>query len=93
MGLVTGAFYLRFRDLCPTMLVHITYNAASALLLNVGSRHFTEDSPIMYYTMVAGCTGALVAGYFLLQRIVPPKSTTKAASLPGKPLLHTERSV
>lgn len=93
MGLVTGAFYLRFRDLCPSMLVHVAYNGASALLLNVGSHHFTQQSPVMYYLMVAGCAGALIAGYFLLQRISPPKSTAKAAPLPGKPLLHTESSV
>lgn len=92
LGLLTGAFYLRFRDLCPSMLIHISYNAAAALMLNVGSRHFAEDSPIMYVLIVTGCAGAIMAGYFLMQRIPLPK-TEKAAPLPGKPLLHTERSV
>ncbi len=69
LGLATGTVYLRFRDLCPSMLVHISYNAAAALMLNVGSQHFAQDSPVMYYVMVTGCVGALVGGYFLLQRI------------------------
>lgn len=93
LGLATGTLYLRFRDLCPTMLAHIAYNAAGALLLNVGSHHFADEAPVMYFLMVAGCIGALAGGYYLLQRIPLPRSTTKTAPLPGKPLLHTERSV
>lgn len=93
LGLATGAVYLRFRDLCPSMLIHVSYNAATALMLNVGSQDFASDAPVMYYLMVTGCAGALAGGYFLMQRIPMPKSTAKAAPLPGKPLLHTEQTV
>ncbi|WP_157962751.1 CPBP family intramembrane glutamic endopeptidase [Chitinophaga deserti] len=90
LGLLSGSFYLRFRDLCPSMLLHISHNAAAALLLNVGSQHFAQDSPFAYYIMVAGCIAALAGGYVLMQRIPLPK--TKAAPLQGKPLLHPEKA-
>jgi membrane protease YdiL (CAAX protease family) len=71
LGLLTGLFYLRLRDLCACFLIHLTNNVATALLLSAGTFQFMNGSPVMYMAIVSGCVAVLCAGYFMIRRLSP----------------------
>lgn len=69
LGILSGFFYLRLRDLCMSFLIHLVNNVAVAiLLLNDGAVQFSHLDPKTYYGIVTGCVLALWAGYVLLVR-------------------------
>lgn len=92
LGLLTGLFYLRLRDLCACFLIHLTNNVATALLLSAGTFQFMSASPVMYITIVAGCVIVLSAGYFMVRRLSPvtPILQQQAGKAARKPMLLTK---
>lgn len=94
LGLLTGFFYLRLRDLCSCFLIHLTNNAATAILMTGGSLQFAITDPATYYVIVLGCFIALVAGYFLLKRFtfhVKPHSYLSKENIRTKSVLFSEQ--
>ncbi|RPD40223.1 CPBP family intramembrane glutamic endopeptidase [Chitinophaga barathri] len=71
LGLLTGFFYLRLRDLCSCFLIHLTHNVATALLISAGTFQFMAASPVMYLMIIAGCIVVLTAGYFMVMKLKP----------------------
>lgn len=70
LGLLTGFFYLRFRDLCTCFLIHLINNVATAIIiLSGGSLQFAITDPFTYSALVLGCLLALIAGYYMLRNI------------------------
>jgi dolichyl-phosphate-mannose--protein O-mannosyl transferase len=94
LGLLCGFFYLRLRDLCSCFLIHLTNNAATAILVSGGSLQFVITDPTTYYVIVSGCVMALVAGYFLLKRFtvqVKPHSYLSKENIRAKSVLFSEQ--
>ena len=94
LGLLCGFFYLRLRDLCSCFLIHLTNNAATAILVSGGSLQFVVTDPTTYYVIVSGCVMALVAGYFLLKRFtvqVKPHSYLSKENIRAKSVLFSEQ--
>jgi membrane protease YdiL (CAAX protease family) len=94
LGLLCGFFYLRLRDLCSCFLIHLTNNAATAILVTGGSLQFAITDPTTYYTIVGCCMLALVAGYFLLKRFtfhVKPHSYLSKENIRAKSVLFSEQ--
>ncbi|MGX5818342.1 CPBP family glutamic-type intramembrane protease [Chitinophaga lutea] len=84
LGLLCGYFYLRQRDLCSCFLIHLTHNAALAMLAGSGSLQFVHTDPGTYTALVLACLGALVAGCFILRRISPGRAEAHSPQLvPG----------
>ena len=70
LGLLSGFFYLRLRDLCACFLVHLVHNCSTAMIiLGGGSLQFVVSDPYTYIALVSGCAMALAAGYFVLRNI------------------------
>ncbi|QEH40294.1 CPBP family intramembrane glutamic endopeptidase [Chitinophaga sp. XS-30] len=69
LGLLTGYFYLRQRDLCMCFFIHLTNNVVTAILMLNSSLFFSTMEPGFYYGLLL--TGVLVlwGGYFLLKRL------------------------
>ncbi|MBO9152700.1 CPBP family intramembrane glutamic endopeptidase [Chitinophaga sp. GCM10012297] len=89
LGLLTGLFYLRLRDLCACFLIHLTHNVATALLVSAGTFQFMTASPVMYSMIIAGCVTVLFAGYFMIRKLVPVTPALQQAkkAAHGKPVL------
>jgi membrane protease YdiL (CAAX protease family) len=82
LGLLAGLFYLRLRDLCACLLIHLVHNTATAMiLLSGGSLQFAVTDPYTYAALVLGCTLALIAGYFMLRNITPAPAPDKRRAL------------
>lgn len=90
LGLLTGLFYLRLRDLCSCFLIHLTHNVATAMLVSAGTFQFMSASPVMYSMIIAGCATVLFAGYFMIRRlgpVTPILQQQAEKAVRGKPLL------
>lgn len=68
LGLLTGYFYLRQRDLCMCFFIHLMNNVVAAILMMNSSLYLTMMEPHYYYSMLASGVIILFAGYFLLKR-------------------------
>lgn len=90
LGLLTGVFYLRFRDLCSCFLIHLTHNAAAALLISAGTFQFMAASPVMYVMIIAGCVVVLIAGYFMLRKLTPASAKPMPEKIRPKAVLLTK---
>lgn len=70
LGLLTGYFYLRQRDLCMCYFIHITNNVAAAVMMLNGPLLFTSMEPYYYYSILGVGVAVLFTGYFLMRKFV-----------------------
>lgn len=69
LGLLTGYFYLRQRDLCMCFFIHLTNNVVTAILMMNSSVFFTSMEPMFYYGLLIAGVSILWTGYFLLKKL------------------------
>ena len=69
LGLLTGYFYLRQRDLCMCFFIHLTNNVVTAILMLNSSVFFTSMEPMFYYGLLIAGVSILWTGYFLLKKL------------------------
>lgn len=68
LGLLTGYFYLRQRDLCMCFFIHLMTNVTAAIMLLNSSLFFSSMDPQFYYGLLVAGVLVLCTGYFLLKK-------------------------
>lgn len=69
LGLLTGYFYLRQRDLCMCFFIHLTTNVVTAIMMLNSSLFFSTMEPQFYYGLLIAGVLVLCMGYFLLKKV------------------------
>lgn len=85
LGLFTGYFYLRTRELSSCFIIHTVLNSVLALLMIDSGVHFAAMEPLVYYGLLGVSITALITVYYLLKsapapRYFPNKSLASRAS-------------